>query len=233
MLWIRIRLVLPSVRMFTRFASRDWNGHPVWRPIGVNPMLRFIRYETGGALVTHYDAGYDYNDGHRHTLMSVVLTLNSQSQALGGNTRLLIDSQRYFSLEERNHADSSSMALSRESLANVNARPGDVLVFDHRLRHDAPIWYGTNSRIILRTDITFERCAPHAISAPKYTARAATTSESWICDPTYRKAFDSLGSMAALRKAGYLDEGLQQGLLVDPRWWTATYDKLRTISYVR
>lgn len=226
LLWSRIRLVLPSVRMFTKFASTDWKGHPVWRPIGVNPMLRFIRYETGGALVPHYDAGYDYNDGHRHTLMSVVLTLKSQSQALGGNTRLLIDPQRYLSLEERNFADNSSMALSRESLANVNARPGDALVFDHRLRHDAPSWYGAKSRIILRTDIIFERCAPHALKEPKYAAEAAIASESGIYDPTYRKAFDSLGSMAALRKAGYLDEGLQQGLLVDPRWWTATYDKI-------
>jgi hypothetical protein len=72
LLWDRLAPSLPGFRTMNDYTATDWNDHPVWRPVGINPMLRFIRYEKGGALVPHYDAGFDFKDGRRHTLMSVV-----------------------------------------------------------------------------------------------------------------------------------------------------------------
>lgn len=43
--WQRLRLRLPFVRTMRESTPTDWNSHPVWRPVGINPMLRFIHYE--------------------------------------------------------------------------------------------------------------------------------------------------------------------------------------------
>ena len=88
LLWERLRPHFPSLRVFETVTPTDHGCHFVWRAIGINPVLRFIGYEPGGYLVPHYDAGYDYKDGRRYTLMSLVIYLDGH-----GSTRFLLDAQ--------------------------------------------------------------------------------------------------------------------------------------------
>ncbi|KAH6665468.1 hypothetical protein B0J14DRAFT_232462 [Halenospora varia] len=226
LLWDRIAPSLAPVRTMGDFTPTDWNGYPIWRPVGINPMLRFIRYEKGGALVPHYDSGFDFGDGKRHTLMSVVITLTPPSQESGGNTRFLLDRERFLPLDERDYADHPLLSPSSEVLVVVPAKRGDVLVFDHRILHDASAWNAKDSRIILRTDIIFERCGGHAINVPS-SAPLTLPSAGWASDPFYRKAYEIYGDATAIEEAGYFDDGLQNGPTFDPTWWSAPFDKIQ------
>jgi NAD+ synthetase len=227
LLWDRLAPSLPGFRTMNDFTPTDWNDHPVWRPVGINPMLRFIRYEKGGVLVPHYDAGFDFKDGRKHTLMSVVITLTPPSQGLGGNTRFLIDHQRFLPLDERNYTDHDSQASSCDILVEVPAKAGDVLVFDHRVLHDGSTWNGTSPRILLRTDIIYERCSSHAIHVSKRSAPLPPLPpKKWARDPTFANAYRVLGGMKEIEEAGYFEDGLEYSPRSDPRWWTAPFDKI-------
>jgi NAD+ synthetase len=230
LLWHRLAPFLPGFRTMNDFTPTDWNGHPVWRPVGINPMLRFIRYEKGGTLVPHYDAGFDFKDGRRHTLMSVVITLTPPSQEAGGNTRFLVDHQRFLPLGERNYTDHDISAPSCDILVEVPAKAGDVLVFDHRVLHDGSTWHGTAPRILLRTDIIYERCSSHAVQVSK-SASLPLPPEKWARDPTFGNAYRILGDVDEIKEAGYFEDGLEDPPRSDPKWWSAPLDKiLKTLA---
>ncbi|KAF2194051.1 hypothetical protein K469DRAFT_709547 [Zopfia rhizophila CBS 207.26] len=228
-LWKRLESVLPSFRTMTELTPTDWNGCLVWRPIGINPMLRFIRYQTRGTIYPHYDAGYDFQDDCRHTLMSVIITLTDPSERPGGNTRILLDPQRALPLDERSFEDWNCLASPRDVLLEIHAGKGDAFVFDHRLLHDASIWQGSGSRIVLRTDVIFERCASHAITWSSFNMSPTPTPvllQKWARDVTYRKAYEILRTEKAIEQAGYFEDGLETDICIDPRWWTAPFGKI-------
>jgi NAD+ synthetase len=156
--WRRLRPFLPITRVFDQYARTDWGEHSVWKPVGINPALRFIRYETGGELVVHYDAGYDPKDGEHHSLMSLVIYLTDCDPRFGGATRFIRDEQLYVPYRERDFSDWTREALDDEVLAAVNPIRGRALLFDHRLLHDSQPWTGTTPKVIIRTDIMFKKC---------------------------------------------------------------------------
>ncbi|MBT9582869.1 NAD(+) synthase [bacterium] len=157
-LWRRLAAVIPQLRVLDELSSTDHGGHPIWRAVGVNPVLRFICYRQGGQLVPHYDAGFDFQDGRRFTLMSMVVYLNTLSEDAGGQTRFLRDTQRGLPVNERNHEDWERPAKDSEILTGVRPVAGRALLFDHRLLHDGQPYAGQDPRLLLRTDIIFERC---------------------------------------------------------------------------
>ena len=223
-IWERLRPVLPNVRNMTELTPTDHDGYPVWRPVGINPMLRFIRYEKGGYLVPHYDSGFDYGDS-RFTLMSVVITIAKPVDAKVGDTRFLLDKQRNVPVDERSFTDWHDAPTAEDILFEVSASVGDAVVFDHRLLHDTSVWDHESSRIILRTDVVFERCASHAISPRALSIRdqypKQYPDEAWSQDPTYRKAYQVFGSASAVVDAGYFEDGLDKVPQFDPELWTA------------
>lgn len=156
-IWTRVRPFLAPSREFDSFAMTDWGGHPVWRPIGVNPAFRFIWYDKGGELVVHYDAGFDPGDGVTHTLMSLVLYLNDCDSKHGGRTRFIRDSQRHLEYAGRNFSDWTREARPDEVVAAVSPVKGRALLFDHRVLHDSEPWSGATPKVIIRTDILFEK----------------------------------------------------------------------------
>ena len=158
--WERVSASLTSPKVFDRYAMTDWGGWPTWRPVGVNPAFRFIWYDHGGELVVHYDGGFDPGDGETHTLMSVVLYLNDCDARFGGRTRFIRDSQRDVPYADRNFSDWTREARSDEVIAAVTPRRGRALLFDHRLLHDSEPWSGTTPKVIIRTDILFEKVYP-------------------------------------------------------------------------
>ena len=156
-LWNRIAPSFPTLRVMDEFTPADWDGDPVWRAVGVSPLMRFIRYTQHGLLVPHYDAPYNYSDGKR-TLMSMVLYLTQSGPDDGGATRFIVDPQRHLPLAERVYKDWTDLARARDILAPVAPELGSALVFDHRILHDSEMIRGTAPKIIMRTDIIFERC---------------------------------------------------------------------------
>ena len=123
-----------------------------WRPVGVNPRLRFIVYQPGGVLVPHYDAPFVAGLDER-TLRSAVVSL--QAAGRGGATRFLTDPQRDVPVEERDLSD-LPLAAELDVLAAPAMEPGRCLVFDHRILHDgAGVEEGM--KILMRTDLLYRR----------------------------------------------------------------------------
>lgn len=205
-LWSRIAESLSPVRIFDGHAFTDWQHHPVWRAVGVNPVFRFIEYPTGGWLVPHYDAGYDFADGRRHTLMSLILYLDDH-----GATRLLLDGQRHLPLDERCHDDATQAATDHDVLVRVPSQTGTVFLFDHRLLHDAEPWNGPGRRLLLRSDIIFERCGlqplPSTVTAPQPTPPPEDPFlRRAFRDPYYGAALPLLRDSATVEEAGFFLE---------------------------
>lgn len=199
LLWARLAGRIPMVRTMQDDTPTDWDDCRVWRAVGVNPLLRFIRYERGGLLVPHYDAHYEGPEGDR-TLMSVLVYLSEDLAAEeGGATRLLIDPQRNRPLYERDYADwaAPEAADSPRVLLRVPVRGGSALILDHRVLHDAERLVGARPKLLLRTDLVFRRCGP-------VTRKAAVRPPLWarlglepgasraLVDATYRRLSPAL-----------------------------------------
>jgi NAD+ synthetase len=165
-LWARLAPALPAVRVFEDTTPTDHGDHPAWRPVGVSPLFRFIRYEHGGSLVPHYDAGFDLGDGRRRTLMSVLVSLgpapegDDQPPSVRGHTRFLLDRQRHLPVRERDFSDHTRPAPAHDVLWAAPDDPGTAIVFDHRLLHEGRAWTGAQPRLLVRADVIFERCGP-------------------------------------------------------------------------
>jgi hypothetical protein len=133
--------------------------------VGLSPVLRFMRYRTGGRHLTHYDAGYDYGDGRR-TLLSVVLYLTGGAgDGAGGATRLVRDGQEHLPVWARDLADWDRDTEPDEVLVAVRPERGAALVFDHRIGHDVERWDGPGDRIVIRADVVYE-AVPDGRSLP-------------------------------------------------------------------
>ncbi len=176
-LWRRLGPALPPLRIFDEHAPDERGGHPVWRPVGLSPLLRGIVYGPGGSLVPHYDSSFDYGDGERRTLMSVLVGLGPgpapdpapgpapdpapgpSSEALG-STQWIRDGQRHLPPSARDYADRSTLAPPRDVLVARPPRPGSALVFDHRILHQGAPTSGEQPRVLLRADVLFRRCGP-------------------------------------------------------------------------
>lgn len=154
LLWGRLAPLLPCLRMMDAHTPTDHDGHYKWKPVGVSPLFRFIRYNEGGQLVAHYDETYKESD-KRRTLMSMVIYLTDN---VHGATRFLKDSQSGKPMSEMNFADWDRAGNDDEVILRCNPRNGDAIIFDHRLLHDGePLQPGDPEKVIIRTDIMFER----------------------------------------------------------------------------
>lgn len=153
-LWERIKHAFPKTRVFTSADNTDFDDHEIWEPIGVSPLLRFIKYEDGGWLVVHYDAPYIESDEIR-TLQSFVIYLEDTIE--GGATRYLNDPQAHLPITERDLSDQKRAADEDEVKIRFAPANGSAVVFDHRLLHDAEKVTGEGNKIIIRTDIMYRK----------------------------------------------------------------------------
>lgn len=154
LLWDRLQAFLPQHRVMDEFSPTDHEGHSLWRPVGVSPLFRFIRYKEGGQLVGHYDATYKESD-ERRTLMSMVIYLTTNQR---GATRFLRDEQQGKAIADYDFSDWDRAGNDDEVIARFAPEIGNAIIFDHRLLHDSePLEAGDPEKIIIRTDIMFER----------------------------------------------------------------------------
>ena len=148
-LFSRIRPNLSYFKEFKNPLPLISNQHPLWFAKGINPLFRYIRYQPGHSLIAHYDDTYEYND-YKKTLLTMVIYLDNSN----AKTRFLIDNQENIPDSEKNFSDWDRLAYQEEVLCEFEAKAGDILIFDHRVLHDA-----TSPDVIkhiLRTDIVFE-----------------------------------------------------------------------------
>ncbi len=200
-LWDRISPSLAKVRVFDDLSMTDSGSCKVWRAIGINPAMRFIWYEKGGSLIPHYDAGFDFKDSKRHTLVSLIIYLTDGEEGKGGATRFLLDTQRNLPSSERDYRDWTRLAEESEVIIKSTPRAGRVVTFDHRVLHDAEPWSGKNPRVIIRTDVIFERC--DKIGCGNVAAKRDALATPAITDPFYLHV-QRLGG--DLKNAGYLQD---------------------------
>lgn len=150
-LWALLRPLLPPFRVFADHPDTDANGWRVWRPVGVSPVWRFLRYRKESRLIPHYDAPFEEGP-RRRTLTSALLYLRAVGD--GGALRFLNDPQRMKPWAERVWRDQPDN--DAPSWHAVQPAPGDLVLFDHRLLHDsAPLGVGAYKTVI-RTDIVWE-----------------------------------------------------------------------------
>lgn len=116
----------------------------VYKLIGVSPLLRFIRYESQGSLLPHYDQSYQVSPNQK-TLKSLVIYLTTNSD--GGT--------RFIQPNNDSKKDWSRKANPDEVLSVKLPSSGEFLAFDHETLHDSE----TNSleKIIIRTDLVYEK----------------------------------------------------------------------------
>lgn len=139
----------------------DWVGHACWQAVAVNPLMRFIRYERGeGELVAHYDAPYVQSEACR-TLMSLVLYLSDNEQ--GGCTRFLLDPQDSLPFAERDFSDQRSVGREEDVLQSIRPVAGDALLLEHRVLHDSSPLLDDWPKVVLRTDVLFERASAEPV----------------------------------------------------------------------
>lgn len=153
-LWETLRHYLPSFR--NAHAKSRFDGHDaaLWRPVGVNPVFRAIRYEAGGVLVPHYDGPFELSPRIRSG-MSLVIYLDTE-QAHGGDLRWIRDPQRSVPRQECDFSDWAGPPAAEEVEAVCSIAPGSAWVFDHRQLHDSSLLV-SGSKVLLRTDIYFEK----------------------------------------------------------------------------
>lgn len=156
LLWNRLAPSLPILRIMNDNTPTDWNGHRIWRAVGVNPLMRFIRYEKLGMLIPHYDSSYEFHEGKR-TLMSLIIYLTECEEGEGGATRFIVDPQQHLPLTEREYNDWTGPPPQSAILYAIPPKQGMAVAFDHRILHDSE-FVQNSSKLILRTDIIFEKC---------------------------------------------------------------------------
>jgi hypothetical protein len=156
-LWSRIQPLLPETRTMHDLSPTDWDSTKTWRPVGVNPLMRFIKYEPEGLLVPHYDAPFVYDENKR-TLMSLVLYLDKSDDIEGGRTRYIQDAQANVPVADR-PAQEDWQRLARPDEVRYAADPaaGEATIFDHRILHDGELVQGIGQKLLLRTDVAFVR----------------------------------------------------------------------------
>lgn len=149
----RLKDIVPEIKYCDSKTPVESDNHREWKFVGVNPLLRFIKYTTEGKLVPHYDRSYIANDNER-TLVSLVICL---SKGKGGETRFIQDSQTHLPMAERDLSDWEETNLDEDKIElDYVLEPKNALLFDHALLHDSnELVDGT--KIIIRTDLIFKK----------------------------------------------------------------------------
>ena len=173
-LWGRICPLLAPVMDFSCTPTAPTDEHALWRPLGLNPLMRFIRYQAGGLLVPHYDGPFIW-DQNKRTLMSVVIYLDDASQEITclegqgkddsaveldantGKTRFLWDALESAPASQRDFSDWTRLSLPQEIRQQVQPQVGRTIVFNHLLLHDSEPLRAACRKTVLRTDIAFEK----------------------------------------------------------------------------
>lgn len=151
-LWLKIKNYFPTIREMKKDSPTNWDNHKLWKPTGINPLFRFIKYGNNCNLVPHYDDSFIYNE-NKKTLSTFVIYLTENNT---GHTRFLNDPQEKLPLTERNYEDQFFKPKNEDIKLISKPITNTGIIFDHRILHDCePVINET--KIIIRTDIIYEK----------------------------------------------------------------------------
>lgn len=159
-LWDRIAGNIPMIKTIPEGTDVDAHNinaqATVWRAVGINPALRFIKYDpqADNKLYPHYDAPPAGNHTP-DTLDSLVIYLTNSPEEMGGETAFIVDPQAHLSPLERNVGeDWDRVAKADEIITQINPQKGHALMFPHRSLHCSnSLNPEGNEKIIIRSDI--------------------------------------------------------------------------------
>jgi NAD+ synthetase len=128
----------------------------MYRAVGLNPMLRYIKYFEGGALVPHYDTEHNFRDDIHITLQSAIFYLTTQTNS--GLTRFIKDKHDTYDFKNNQFLDWQELAKDNDVICSVPATAGSVLTFDHRILHDSSYFRSDISQFkaVFRTDVIYQ-----------------------------------------------------------------------------
>lgn len=133
----------------TMFASKFHYGE--WRYTGLNPILRFCRYDKDDKFMRHYDYGFNPDPLTHRTLKTCMLYLNSEFK--GGHTR-------YFYHGTDEHGN-----VNIQPYINLKPTPGMCLIFNQNILHDGET-VSEGEKYMVRTDMFYK--AEHLINKPTH-----------------------------------------------------------------
>lgn len=148
-LFNRIGQFIPNIKHFEDPLPVMANNSNTWIAKSINSLFRYIRYQPGHSLIAHYDDTYEYHK-NKKTLMTMIIYLDSNT----AQTRFIDDKQVCLPDSQKNYNDWDTLAPDNQVLLTIPAKMGDVILFDHRVLHDATT--PDTVKHILRSDIVFE-----------------------------------------------------------------------------
>jgi NAD+ synthetase len=162
-LWDRIAGTIPLLRRIPEGTDVDAQnaaaGATVWRAVGINPALRFIKYVPGAdnLLFPHYDAPPS-GDNTPKSLDSLVVYLTDSVAGAGGETGFIVDPQAALPALQRDvGTDWTRVATDDEIITKVAPEQGLAVIFPHRALHSSqPLAANGDEKIIIRSDIIYE-----------------------------------------------------------------------------
>eukprot|EP01101_Sappina_pedata_P005167 TRINITY_DN2314_c0_g1_i1.p1 TRINITY_DN2314_c0_g1~~TRINITY_DN2314_c0_g1_i1.p1 ORF type:complete len:337 (-),score=79.31 TRINITY_DN2314_c0_g1_i1:63-1073(-) len=131
-----------------------------WRAYGINPKLLFGWYPEGGHFSPHTDGATVLDFNHR-SLCSVIVYMNDCAE--GGGTKIL-DMEQMKNMKR----DDGGRFISQEEYVkeHVHCATGRCLIFYHTQLHEGvPVGKGCE-KIIIRTDVMYER-VPRMCDSPQ------------------------------------------------------------------
>lgn len=147
-LFNRIGQFISNIKHFTTPLPIISNNQSTWVAKSINPLFRYIRYQPGHSLIAHYDDTYEYHQ-FKKTLMTFIMYLDSNN----AQTRFIYDKQADLPDLQKDYSDWDTLAQDNEVVLTIPAKLGDVILFEHRVLHDATS--PNTTKHILRSDIVF------------------------------------------------------------------------------
>lgn len=134
--------------------------HSQYKRLGSTPWMRFMRYESGGMHVPHYDASFLCEAERYRTLYSWVLYLNDVPTKQGGAFQFIDDGNREppHRRPKEAFADWHNMADPQQVMRTVQPKAGLLLVFPHWLCHQVQAFTASEEcprRYIIRGDVAY------------------------------------------------------------------------------
>jgi len=150
-LWKRLNL-LPDIATFASLAAQK---HVGWRPVGLNPRLRFLRYTPGDYFAPHSDGSFECEETVRKSLMTLMLYLNTPES--GGATNFLDPYRTWLRGADGQLRTADGNHEQADSGLCVSVRPttGMALFFDHEMYHEGAL-LSEGVKYSIRTDVMFE-----------------------------------------------------------------------------
>lgn len=129
----------------------------IYRAVGINPLMRFISYNSGGMLVPHFDYPF-VKDENVLSLWTVVIYLTDNKS---GATRFIDEGniQRGKNLEDSSYEEAKAFNLTcidDDFILKNYPKRLSAAIFPHYMLHDCEEVIGEH-KLIIRTDVMYEK----------------------------------------------------------------------------